>query len=361
MRERQLLENFQWIKEKYDYLPFPNEIIMKIISYLYEFEMNESKIPYGIEHLVIGKFMNEIYTELLPESIKKLTIDFKKKISKRTILPKHVKEVYFECYYEKTIHEDFFHSNVKSIIFEDRFSLSKIKGNLPKNLKILKNVYDEFDKIPLDIEELEFFDNIKHGHNFGIFTKLQSLDYTYTHTTYGFKVYENTFPDSIYNLKLNIDGGLKCNYLPKNLNSLYIITDSTIKIESFPDTLEKFTLVMKNMGNSSKIIFSQNIKEINLEMHSIGECVLLSIPPSAKKLYLQNSKLIDNIQLSEGMEEIYIKRLNDSFVSEISEIFDIKTIQKIFVKYESDKNKIIKEYEKYKEYIFIYDEYQIKY
>ncbi len=349
MKERQLLENFQWIKEKYDFLPFPNEIKMKIMSYLYEFEMNESKIPYGIEHLVIGKFMNEIYTELLPESVKKLTIDFKKKISKKKILPKHVKEVYFGCEYEKEIHEIFFHSDVKSIIFEDLFSLENMKGNLPKNLKILKNVDldEDMHRIPLDIEELSIRDG--NDFNLSIFSKLKELNYTCDEKN--MEISEEMFPENLQELSVNCDSIL-CKSLPKNLKKVYFKADKELKIESLPTSLEKIFIELYRFTKDSYIEFPEGVREIYLKTHDIQTEKKINIPSSVKIFKLTLLSQLSKIQfLGEELEEIYIKNVSTPIPSDI---FDGLSFTKIFVNSIYDKKDLVKVFPQLENKIDIY-------
>ncbi len=305
MRDRQLLENFQWIRGTFNYLPFPNEIIMKIISYLYEFEMNESKIPYGIEHLVIGKFMNEIYTELLPESVKKLTINFKKKISKRTILSKHVKEVYFGSEYEKEIHEIFFHSDVKSIIFEDLFSLENIKGNLPKNLKILKNVDldEDIHRIPLDIEEL----SIRDGNDFdlSIFPKLQSLHYTCDEKN--IEISEEMFPEDLQELSVKCDLIL-CKSLPRNLKKVYFKVDKELKVESLSDSIKMISIKSYSITKDNLIEFPEGVENIYLKTHKIELDKKIIIPFSVKRLQILYLSELSHIEFKgKELDEIYVE------------------------------------------------------
>ncbi len=337
MKERQLLENFHWIKDKYDYLPFSIDFMMKIMSYLYEFEMNESKIPYGMEHIVIGKFMNKIYTELLPESIKKLTIEFKKKISKKTILPKHVKEVYFGCEYEKEIHEDFFHSDVKSIIFEDLFSLENIKGNLPENLKILKNVDldEDIHRIPLDIEELSIRDG--NNSNLSIFPKLQSLHYMCDENH--IEISEEMFPENLQELSIKCDSIL-CKSLPKNLRSLEIKTDKILKIESMPKFIKKISIYIPSITNDDMIEFPDGVKEIYLKLDGYEKSEKIMIPSSVKKFKISLLSLLPKIQfMGEEIDEIYVKYLKYSIDKNH---LDGIHFNKLFVRSQYDKNQFLK-------------------
>lgn len=367
---RYLLEDYEDIKKIYEIIPVSEKILIKIIFYLHEFMMNESKVPYGIEHLVIDGFLGKIYTQYLPISIKKLTIDFQEPISRKTILPTHIQEVVFGSDYDvdKEIHRNFFHPNIHTITFEEHFSVSNLEGKLPEHLKRIYGVYDGLDKIPHNIEELRYYGR-KNPDYFKIFTKLHYLDYFLGDFKSTYEVDENHFPESLYQLKLGSNRDILCKSLSKNihyltfksegtivieslpssLNSMYIECENIIMKDSLPESVEEITLEMTNLDKKSKIDFSGNLQKIELDIRYIN-IDLLKIPSSVRILKLFCSSLLEKIQLSEGLEEIYIRHMTDILDPTI---LNIDTLHKIYVRHQSDKEKMVRKYKIQEERIYV--------
>lgn len=366
---RYLLEDYEDIKKTYKVLPLSEEIKIKIIFYLHEFMMNESKVPYGIEHLVLDGFLGKIYTEYLPTSLKKLTIDFKEPVSRKTVLPSHIREVVFGSDYDvdKKIHSNFFHPYIHTITFEESFSLSNLEGKLTEYLKRIYGVYDGLDKIPLNIEELKYYGR-KNPDVFKMFSKLQFLDYFLMDFKSTYEVDENHFPESLYQLKLGSNRDILCKSLPKNIHYLSFKSEGTISIESLPNciknmyiecdniimkdslpnSLEEMTLEMDRFDKESKIEFSENLRKIELNIRCVK--MDLKIPSSVRILKLFCSSLLENIQLSKGLEEIYFHHMNDILDPNI---LNIESLQKIFVRFQSDKEKMMRKYKIQEERIFV--------